>query len=261
MTVWGIYGNVGNGKDTDGMDIIDTWAGITEIHTVENGKPTTYKLDHAGLPIYGNLDVYNDVLMAGRGRTYDPYHRIKMDEFLTLDAHKELERCGVRPDDMKTHALTYIQEPHAWGADSRTGASIISREMSKKGTQSRHSRLDIVFSSQIPTEIDKRFRHLCKVTQLALEPLEDKYGELKQFRYAYFGRYQQKILGITRPEAERLWAMFDSEQHVDVEYTDEFLADLEENDDISSALEAMKARKKKGELPYKIVDGARVYNN
>jgi hypothetical protein len=260
MTVWGTYGNVGNGKDTWGADLIDTWAHMKEITVLEGGKPKKYKLER-GLPVYGNLDVFNDVMTADVGRTYKPYRRITVDEFLTLDAHKDLEKCGVPADDMKTHALIYIQEPHAWGIDSRTGNSIISREMSKKGTQSRHYRLDVQFGTQIPTEIDKRFRHLCKVTVLALEPIENQWGDLVQFRYAYFGRYQHKLLTIKRARADYLWTIFDSEQHVDVEFSDEFLADLEANDDITSALDAMKARKKKAELPVQVVDGVRVYSN
>lgn len=253
MTVWGDYGNVGNGKDTKLAQIVDAWAHY--LRTQDGVKLETSP------PIYGNADFHNDELTKDLGRTFEPYHRITCDQFLNLDAHKDLQKAGVPEDDFKTRALVVIQEPHAWGIDSRTGGSALTRAMAVKGTQSRHFRLDIDYTTQIPSEIDKRFRHLCKVTTLALEPIEDNKGDILRFRYAYFGRYQHKMIGIDRPEAKRLWTLFDSEQHIETEFTDEYL-DMLEGKDMIERPETEFNRKRPAERKF-VVDetGTRVYEN
>ena len=187
-TVWGKYGAPGNGKTVSLMEEIEAWAKYRR--TTMGVKLET------GLPIYGNLDVYNEVLVPDK--TYAPYHKITCDQFITLDPNPDLVKCGVPPDDFKTRALVVISEPHAWAMDSRTGGAEFSRQMAIKGTQARHWKLDIEYDTQIPSEIDKRFRLLCKVTELALEPIENSQGDPVRFRYAYFGRYTQKLLGIDR---------------------------------------------------------------
>lgn len=241
LTVWGMYGGIGNGKTLQLVEHADTWSLLR--------KTTLGKHIDAGLPVYGNLDIYKESVPT--------YRKITCDEFMRLDAHKDLLKAGVDKDDLKTHALVLISEPHAWGMDARISASKIAREMAKKGTQSRKARLDIFFDTQIPSEIDKRFRHICKVTWLALEPIEDNNGDLLLFRYAYFGRYIQKLLGIDKKEANKLWGMYDTEQHIEEEFTEEYLAELEEKGDIGT-----QTMKQKVAHDFKVdKDGVRVYSN
>lgn len=229
--VWGLYGNVGNGKGVLSMDLIRQWSKM-------------------GLPVFGNLKSIEEL-------GYCPtYKHITCDQFMNLDARPTLEKLGFGNDRHK-HALVYINEPYSWGMDSRTPTSTISRAMAKKGLQSRKTRLDILFDTQIPSSIDRRFKFLCKVTILALEPIEDNKGDPVQFRYAYWGRYTQKILTIDRAEAEKLYPMYDSEEQVDVEFTDEYLKSLQDEDDIG----ANSKRDKPAKEFIQAEDGVRVYGN
>lgn len=231
MAVGGIYGNPGNGKGVLSMDIMDTWG------------------NKLGLPVYGNLES-----IAEKGKLKN-YTFIKCDEFMHLDARPKLEKMGIT--DRNKHALVYINEPYSWGVDSRNSTSEISKQMAKKALQHRKTRLDILYDTQIPSSIDKRFRFLCKMTWLAIEPIEDNKGNPVLFRYAYWGRYKEMMLGINKERAQKLYQMYDTEEQVEAEFTDEYLAELEGQDDIGE----VRPRNVKPSTEFLTTeDGVRVYN-
>lgn len=206
MTMWGVYGAPGNGKGVISVQICDAI-----------GRA------YGGLPVYANSELNIPGAIT--------HEKLTVDEFMELDARPELDKLGHK-GDLTKRGLAWITEPHAWGMDSRTGSSKLSRAMAKKGTQARHYGLDILYDTQIPSEIDRRFRFLSKVTILALEPVEDKNGNPVLFRYAYFGRYEQKVIKIDKKEFDRLKVMYNTEEHIDVEYSDDFYQKLAQNGDV-----------------------------
>jgi hypothetical protein len=168
------------------------------------------------LGIYGNIGYGKNLLMVEFAKWFNDqkipvksnFHiNLPNCAFITIDQFLELEA------DNNNRTLVLIDEPYAWGMDSRRSTTNIDVAMSRKGLQSRKSGIDIIYATQLPSSIDKRFRFLSRSIFLALPP--DPFG----YHYLYMGK-QYKMIHINMDEAQQLYKLYDTLEHIEPTFSE-----------------------------------------
>jgi hypothetical protein len=166
-SIWGITGNVGNGKNTLGVEVIKLLC-----KTCFHGVPLTseceyckkYGITDRRLHVKANFDIT------------EKFCKINNIVFERMYDYKDL--LGQKKGHY--HQLWLIDEPNQWCFDSRTSMSKQNQDVAKKIQRCRHFNADVVFISQLNSMIDLRGRRLIKQAIFAVSPTS------KYFLYAYF---------------------------------------------------------------------------
>ena len=162
-----ISGNVGNGKNTLAVAILRV-LGRKCIHNkrleYECEYCTKYKISQKDRKIraFANFMIKIPEM--------DCYYMETPDDFLTIQPSKQ-------------HAVAIIDEPNAWGFDSRESVGkkgAYNILIARKVQQTRHYNMDIIFLTQLWSMIDKRGKLLSSDTILAVSP------EAREFQYGLF---------------------------------------------------------------------------
>lgn len=199
----GIYGNVGYGKNVMASDFA---------LKVSKMKTAT------GLPVKvrSNFHIWN------KAKDPEPQSTVKMKfipddlklpniDFLTNDEFMYGERIeGI-------HTWDIIDEPYAWGLESRRSGSEMAIQMTRKSSQSRKGGEDILYLTQLPSQMDKRLKFLARSVFLALPP--DDFA----FHYLYMGKIYT-VSHIDKGTAEKeIFPFYDTYEKIEVAFSDEFM--------------------------------------
>lgn len=156
--IMGIIGNIGEGKTALSVAIAQV-----------------QKYRNPSLNVLANFTIKKPL---GNGTA------ITLEEFLSLKYEENRK-------------LVILDEPYAWGIDSRRSSSDINLLMSEKILQSRKYNMDILYVVQLPSSIDLRLKRLTTAFFFAFHSNE------KRFKYAYFGKTQNCLRLIDRELFEK----------------------------------------------------------
>jgi hypothetical protein len=166
-SIWGITGNVGNGKNTLGVEVIKLMDNKC-YHGVSLNQPceycTKYNIKDRRLHVKANFDITPEFCQKNNI------------VFERMYSYQDL--LGIKKG--RYHQLWLIDEPNQWCFDSRTSMSKQNQDVSKKIQRCRHFNADVVFISQLNSMIDLRGRRLIKQAVFAISPTS------KYFLYAFF---------------------------------------------------------------------------
>lgn len=172
-----MYGNVGYGKNVWDVNYAKQIVKINE-KLIKEGKKAIYKVMsnfHIELP-------------------YCKY--MYVDDFLKIEREEE-------------KIISFIDEPYAWGLESRRGGTDLAIAVSKKILQSRKFNVDPFYSAQLPSSVDKRAKFLARFVMLALPPDDIA------FHYIYMGKIT-KVLHITKEYAEKeIYPFYDTNETIE----------------------------------------------
>lgn len=117
----------------------------------------------------------------------------------------------------KQHSICIIDEPNAWGFDSRgSGSSEQNKAIGYKIQHTRHYNRDIVFLTQLWSMVDLRGKRLSSDSVLAVSP------EAKEFQYGIFKFDSIIPLSIRKSYARNcLFPYYDSSEIIGQEYSEE----------------------------------------
>lgn len=185
MTIWGVYGSKGYGKNLFAVNLIKAWS-------------------DSGMKTMANFHVFKKNMP---NTPYPNFSYITASDFLTFESEK----------DYPYRYLCVIDEPYAFGMDSRTSGSVVNRALMKKILQSRKFKMDILYVTQLNSTVDKRLRFDTNKMFFAISPSENSFNYLT-FGYKRDGSLKLQFFHIDREYArEYLYPYYDTEETVDID--------------------------------------------
>jgi len=165
--------------------------------------------------IYANWHIFFDYLgkedyierregPTGPYSAYPHTHYLRFDEFINFQHQEEVAR------------KVFIDEPFAWGLDSRRSYGPMATAATSQGFQHRKTVGDLFFSTQLPSRLDKSFRETSDDMFLAVRP--DPWG----FHFVWIGRtvFMQHL---ERKYVEQtVFPHYDTNEKVETHWVDEF---------------------------------------
>ncbi len=186
LTVLAIYGGIGKGKNTFAVFL------GRKLYQANKGKLTIYSNFHINEP-------------------YAKY--VTIDQFIKIP-------------DTPDKKLAILDEPYAWGFDSRRSSSGTNISLTMKILQSRHYNMDVIFLTQIPSSMDKRSRLLADYVIFAKFPSEE------QFNYTLFNEMSNTVnlyLSLETAKKES-FPFFNTKEIIKEAYSDSYLISLRGNE-------------------------------
>ena len=166
-TIWAITGNVGNGKNTLGVEMIIQLCSNC-FHGTPLSKECPYCIKHGikdrRLHVKANFDIKPEFIEK---------HNVV---FERLNSYQDL--LDIKKG--RYHQLWIIDEPNQFCFDSRSSMSERNQKVGYKIQRCRHFNADVLFLSQLNSMIDLRGRRLVRQAIFAVSP------NAKYFLYAYF---------------------------------------------------------------------------
>jgi hypothetical protein len=141
--VWRILGDVGHGKNTLAVEFVRIMAQTCQ-HKIPISEPCllcskwNIPQEERTIKVYANFEIKLPGIEC---------HFVDVDEFL-----------AIRPS--RQHMVWIIDEPDAWGFDSRRSMSQANLDIGRKIKQCRHYNADTLILSQLNSMIDPRGRRL-----------------------------------------------------------------------------------------------------